>query len=108
MTKVEDNAEERRGEKRVTYTAVLGFEDYKGDDLACSPPKPNATGANLSLGGICFQSDKRPQSDKVMLFLPDGSRAIARVVDVTEEDKSLIYTNHCEVLRWLPNDATSL
>ena len=111
MSKLEDNPEpavERRNEKRVTYTAILGFKELKGQKIPPYPSKPNALGADLSLGGICFQSDKRPKSEHVILYLPDAARALVRVVDTRQDIDSLKYTSHCEVVRWLPNDATTL
>ncbi|MDP6558206.1 MAG: hypothetical protein QGG71_26320 [Pirellulaceae bacterium] len=111
MTKVEDDpkpAVERRNEKRVRYTAILGFKELKGQKIPPNPPKPNATGANLSLGGICFQSEKRPRCEFVILYLPDGARAVVRVADITQDGDSRKYTSHCEVMRWLPDGATTL
>ncbi len=107
-TKVEDNpkpAVERRNEKRVKYTAILGFKELKGQKI---PPKSNATGTNLSLGGICFQSEKRPRCEFVILYLPDGARAVVRVANITQDGDSTKYTSHCEVMRWLPDGATML
>ena len=110
MTNVEDNSEpdvERRRKKRVAYTAVLGFKELKGKKIP-SNPKPNAIGVNLSLSGISFQSKKRPQTKHVILYLPDGTRAVARVAAVTQEAGSLEYITHCLIVRWVPYDATTL
>jgi len=111
MTDFENGQEvtvERRKDKRVTYTAVLGFKELKGQKLPTAPAKLNASATNLSLGGICFRSDKRPQTEHVILYLPDGSRALARVVDVAQEVDSLKYINRCEVMRWLPEGVKTL
>ena len=111
MAKLEDNPDpvvERRVEKRVTYSSILGFKELKGQKIPSNPFKPNATGANLSLGGICFLSEKRPKCDFVILYLADGARAVARVASVTQDVGSLEYASHCEVVQWLPDGVTTL
>ena len=114
MSKVEDNAEpavERRNEKRVTYTAILGFKDLKGLRGQKIPPKPhklNATGVSLSLGGICFQSKKRPHTELVIVYLPDGARVVVRVAEITQDVDPLKYSCYCKFVRWLPDSATTL
>ena len=94
--------------KRVTYTAILGFKEIKGEEIPANPDKPNATGSNLSLGGICFQSTNRPLGSHVILYLPDGARAAVRVVGVTQDFETSIFTSHCDVVRWLPDNAKTL
>ena len=111
MTEGEDNSKsdvERRNEKRVAYTAVLAFKELKGQKIPRNPPKPNATARNLSLSGISFQSRKRPQSEHLILYLPDGTRAVARVADVRQDDVSLQYISHCTIVRWVPDGVTTL
>jgi len=111
MNKFEDNTDpdvDRRGEKRVTYTAILGFKEIKDEEIPPNPDIPNATGANLSLGGICFQSDERPLGEHLILYLPDGARAAVRVVNVTHDFDASKFTSHCEVIRWLPDNAKTL
>ncbi|MDP6468061.1 MAG: hypothetical protein QF918_09995 [Pirellulaceae bacterium] len=106
-----DNLEpdvERRNDKRVNYTAILGFKELKGQKIPSNPPKPNATSQDLSLGGICFQSKKRPQGEFVILYLPDGARAVARVANITQDADSLKHSCHCKVVRWLPDGVTSI
>jgi len=108
MNRIEDNPNpevDRRGEKRVNYTAILGFKEIDGEEIPAIPDTPNATGANLSLGGICFQSAKHPQGEHLILYLPDGARAAVRLVNITHDFESSTFTNHCEVLRWLPDNA---
>ena len=111
MTNVEDNqkpAVERRSDQRVTYTAILGFKELTGQKIPSNPPKPNATSKDLSLGGICFQSQKRPKSELLILYLPDGTRAVSRIVNITQDVDSLKFSSHCKVVRWLPDGATTI
>ena len=114
MTRVKNTprmAVQRRNEKRVTYTAILGFKDLKGlkgQKIPHKPHKPNATGVSLSLSGICFQSRKRPKLELVILYLPDGARVVAHVVSISHDVDSLKYSCYCEFVRWLPDSATTL
>ncbi len=102
------SALERRNDNRVDYTAILGFKELKGQKIPPNPSRPNAKGTDLSLGGICFESKKRPKSEHVILYLPDGARAVARVANITQDVDSLEYSCHCEVVQWLPKGATTL
>ena len=111
MNRIENEQDpevDRRVEKRVTYTAILGFKEVDGKEIPVVPESPNATGANLSLGGICFQSTKRPKGEHAILYLPDGARAVVRLANITFDFDSSTFTNHCEVVRWLPDDAKTV
>ncbi len=111
MTDVENDGKvprERRKDKRVSYTAILGFEELHGRQIPSSPRKPNATGKNLSLAGICFLSERRPQTELIVLYLPDGARAVAHVVDISQEVDASKYLIHCQVQRWLPDGVTAI
>ncbi len=111
MTNGEDNqkpADERRSDQRVTYTAILGFKELNGQKIPPNSPKPNAMAKDLSLGGICFQTKKRPKSELLILYLPDGSCAVSRVVNITQDVDSLTFSSHCKVVRWLPDSVTTI
>ncbi|MDP6721789.1 MAG: hypothetical protein QGF59_24180, partial [Pirellulaceae bacterium] len=83
-------------------------KELNGQKIPPNPPRPNATGQNLSLGGICFQTKRRPKSELLILYLPDGSRAVSRVVSITQDADSLKYSSHCKVVRWLPDGVTTI
>ena len=100
-------AVDRRSDNRVDYTAILGFKEFKGQKIPRNPSRPNAKSKDLSLGGICFKSKKRPKSEHVILYLPDGARGVARVVNITQDVDSLEYSCHCEVVQWLSECATT-
>ena len=111
MTTVENDrtpSDERRREKRVTYTAILGFKEFNGRKIRSFPPKPNAAASNLSFTGMCFISKKRPKSELLIVYLPDGARAVVRVVAVKQHDDPTKLRIHCKFVEWLPDGATTL